>query len=431
MFRQFLLLTLSGLFGLSALYAQPGTAVAPSDEAAIRAAVLDYVEGLYTADTTRIHRSVHPDLAKRGYFIPRSADTYQSAPMSFAELIEVAKTWNRDGRVNPETAIKDIVVFEALDQTASARLTAVWGTDYLHLARYDGRWMIVNVLWQTPPRPGPSPVIPQIFASGRMEIGRVYRGAFAPDGNTFYFFKKVTEGQEDYRIFAARRTETGWTNPEQVQLAGNFSDLYPTFLPDGQRMVFTSYRPAPGDTARYRNGHLWYADRQGDGWGAPVFMAQVNTLGHYHAGPYFGSEGCVYFQRTTPDWQTTTDHKTCWNGQAFGTPVPVPEVARWTGWQPALNRYVWQGKFTPDGSALLFVVSRRNPETQRLGPPDLWAAFRQPDGSWTTPRPLGLGINTEAGAENFAFAKDDTLFFTRDYQRFYHVSLSAALDSAR
>jgi hypothetical protein len=35
------------------------------------------------------------------------------------------------------------------------------------------------------------------------------------------------------------------------------------------------------------------------------------------------------------------------------------------------------------------------------------------------------------GAENFAFSTHDTLFFTRNYQRFYHVSLSAALDSAR
>jgi hypothetical protein len=39
-----------------------------------------------------------------------------------------------------------------LDQTASAKLTASWGIDYLLLAKYDGRWMITHVLWQTPPR---------------------------------------------------------------------------------------------------------------------------------------------------------------------------------------------------------------------------------------------------------------------------------------
>jgi hypothetical protein len=37
-----------------------------------------------------------------------------------------------------------------MDQTASAKLTAQWGIDYLLLARYDGRWMITHVLWQGP-----------------------------------------------------------------------------------------------------------------------------------------------------------------------------------------------------------------------------------------------------------------------------------------
>ena len=46
---------------------------------------------------------------------------------------------------------EDNVIFDVQDQTASAKLTAWWGTDYLLLARYDGRWMIREVLWQTPP----------------------------------------------------------------------------------------------------------------------------------------------------------------------------------------------------------------------------------------------------------------------------------------
>jgi len=28
---------------------------------------------------------------------------------------------------------------------------AWWGIDYLQLARYNGKWMIVNVMWQSPP----------------------------------------------------------------------------------------------------------------------------------------------------------------------------------------------------------------------------------------------------------------------------------------
>ena len=36
-----------------------------------------------------------------------------------------------------------------MNQTASAKLTAAWGVDYFHLAKYGGKWKIVHVLWQS------------------------------------------------------------------------------------------------------------------------------------------------------------------------------------------------------------------------------------------------------------------------------------------
>ena len=71
--------------------------------------------------------------------------------MTFEQLMHVAATYNREGRV-PTDAPKVVEVVDVLDRTATAKLTAAWGIDYLHLARYDGVWKIVNVLWQSPPR---------------------------------------------------------------------------------------------------------------------------------------------------------------------------------------------------------------------------------------------------------------------------------------
>ena len=45
------------------------------------------------------------------------------------------------------------VALDVLDKTATAKLTADWGVDYFHLARFDGQWQIVNVMWQSPPMP--------------------------------------------------------------------------------------------------------------------------------------------------------------------------------------------------------------------------------------------------------------------------------------
>ena len=112
---------------------------------AVRQAVLDYVEGVYERNPSRIRESVHPDLVKGGFF---AADAiYQFTAMTFTEFIELAKNYNKDGRI-PSDAPKDIVVFNILDQIASAKLIAWWGTDYMHLAKYNGKWMIVQVLWQ-------------------------------------------------------------------------------------------------------------------------------------------------------------------------------------------------------------------------------------------------------------------------------------------
>ena len=116
----------------------------------VRQAVLDYVEGVYQVEPARIERSVHPSLSKQGYWREKGKDGYATGRMSFAELVEVAKTWNKSGRLAKD-APKEITIFDVQDQTASAKLVAAWGTDYFHLAKYEGKWMIVNVLWQSPP----------------------------------------------------------------------------------------------------------------------------------------------------------------------------------------------------------------------------------------------------------------------------------------
>jgi hypothetical protein len=143
------------VFSLFVLLAAPATlrGQTAADSAGVRAAVLDYVEGIYRVDTARIVRSVRPELAKRGYYIPRNQSAYANSPMTYAQLINVAKTFNAKGQLNAETAVKQVTILDILDQTASVKLVADWGVDYMHLAKYDGRWMIVNVLWQsTPPR---------------------------------------------------------------------------------------------------------------------------------------------------------------------------------------------------------------------------------------------------------------------------------------
>jgi hypothetical protein len=272
------------------------------------------------------------------------------------------------------------------------------------------------------------PPRPQVFGPGVLSVGEVYRGSFAPDGRAFYFFKKVARDREDYRIFVARRVGGRWTAPERLALGGEYSDLYPAVSRDGKRLIFASYRPAPGDHSPKPNAHLWYVDRRGTGWGAPVFMRGVNLLGHYHSWVECGFDGAVYFRRTTPDWAQTETLVTRWRGGDYAPPARYEAVERWKRWRADVR--VVGGSPGPDGKVIFLDVATRDPQTGR-GASDIWVSFRRGQ-DWTEPKPLGPAINSP-GYDVFPFFSPDgrTLYFVRDFAAFYHLPLRAALQTVR
>lgn len=124
---------------------------ANADREAVRQAVLDYVEGIYNVQPERIERSVSPNLAKLGFYRAPTETAYRPGrSMAFQQLVEIAKNYNKEGKLRKDP-LKDIQIYDVLDQTATVKLTAEWGIDYMHLAKMDGKWMIINVLWQSHP----------------------------------------------------------------------------------------------------------------------------------------------------------------------------------------------------------------------------------------------------------------------------------------
>ena len=124
----------------------------PNDRDAVRRAALDYLEGFYEGDSTKLMRSIRTEVFKYGFYIPRDSTRYAGEQMKWPEFLDFARNVKKSGRVRPATDPKEVQIFEVLDQTASVKVTAYWGVDYLLLAKYDGKWMISHVLWQTPPR---------------------------------------------------------------------------------------------------------------------------------------------------------------------------------------------------------------------------------------------------------------------------------------
>jgi len=51
-----------------------------------------------------------------------------------------------------EESPRKIEIYEVHDKTASAKLTAMWGINFMHLYKADGKWKIINIMWQSAPK---------------------------------------------------------------------------------------------------------------------------------------------------------------------------------------------------------------------------------------------------------------------------------------
>lgn len=139
---------------LAASVALPRVAISQTadDREAVRRAAMDYLEGFYEGDSTKHIRSIRPEVFKYGFWIPRDSSKYTGQQMKWDEFHAFTRRVRERKNFAKPDAPKDVVIYEVLDQIASAKVTAYWGVDYILMAKFDGKWMITHVLWQTPPK---------------------------------------------------------------------------------------------------------------------------------------------------------------------------------------------------------------------------------------------------------------------------------------
>ena len=129
--------------------------MAEEDRVAIEAVARDYLEGWLDSDADRLASSLHPDVRKR-----RVADDGAGA-LDLDEL-DVPPWLERVAARGPQPYSRDakIQVLGVYDHMATVTVLSEPFMDYLHLARFGDRWLIVNVLWTERPdqrdRPLPS-----------------------------------------------------------------------------------------------------------------------------------------------------------------------------------------------------------------------------------------------------------------------------------
>ena len=99
----------------------------------IKKACLDYVEGFYESNKNRIENGVHKKLVKRDSKLNE---------MTRDKLINVAVGNKRN---KPKTGIK-VTVFDISGNIAITKIISEF-VDYAELVKIDGKWQVINVLW--------------------------------------------------------------------------------------------------------------------------------------------------------------------------------------------------------------------------------------------------------------------------------------------
>jgi hypothetical protein len=120
------------------------------DRAQVAGVARDYFEGWYTADPERMGRALHPDMVKRYVeALPSGRQVVQSASRDL--MVEMTRAGG-GSKTPPDRRNISVDVLEVSGDIAIARVSSSEYLEYLSLARCNGEWAIINVLWrfQTP-----------------------------------------------------------------------------------------------------------------------------------------------------------------------------------------------------------------------------------------------------------------------------------------
>jgi hypothetical protein len=117
---------------------------------AIKRTALNYAEGWYEGNAEKMESALHPHLAKR---IVRTNDKGQSGLGQMTALELVQGTRARSGKQTPSAEQqKDVTVLDITGGAATVKLEMRDWIDYMHIGKFNGRWVIVNVLWEMKPK---------------------------------------------------------------------------------------------------------------------------------------------------------------------------------------------------------------------------------------------------------------------------------------
>jgi hypothetical protein len=96
--------------------------------------------------------ALHPELAKRMISTDPKTGRSQFNHMGAMQLVQ--NTRHGGGNKTPkDEQLKEITILDRFNNAAVVKIAASGWIDYLEVARFNGQWKIINVLWELKPKP--------------------------------------------------------------------------------------------------------------------------------------------------------------------------------------------------------------------------------------------------------------------------------------
>ena len=252
-------------------------------------------------------------------------------------------------------------------------------------------------LGQKPPGMTPEVFAPGIVSTGLNEIG----SSFSNDGNEFFF----SVGPDPYMsIITLSNEKYGWSKPEVASFSGNYDDFDAKFSPDGNKMYYSSNRPAPGKISGEEDYDIWVIERENDGWSEPQNLGSEINSGKAEYCPSISANGTIYYCSEKEGGYGEGDiYMSRYENGSF---LPPENLGK------SINSQYFDADpyVAPDESYLIITCWGR---ADTLGKGDLYISFKKSDGSWTELKNMGEKINSvELEHSAWVSADGKYLFFT-------------------
>jgi hypothetical protein len=118
-------------------------ATTADDTHAITAVVTDYFQSWFLGEPERMREVLHPALSKRTPSRPGGPDLTLEEDTATSMVASAAR-----GPRPQYEHWQDVEVLDVSADIATVRVRSQPFVEYVHLARFDGRWLIVNTLYE-------------------------------------------------------------------------------------------------------------------------------------------------------------------------------------------------------------------------------------------------------------------------------------------